>query len=728
MPSRRPQPRHFPTRSVLALLGLGLVLAFGLGWMELAAEHNTAIFPFVIEGVVGELRAAAGELHAMALLAAAGETQAVAASREQAAKIAACVETLRRSAPKTQEFYDFACIDGPLQRVLDIENRAIALAADRGGLAQAQALLQGQDSRTARADLRDCLEQAQAKVRTIVQERLASQDHHARLAAGVIGLGTLALGLFALMLLRRAVRAAQENAAARAALGESDRRFRDTFELAAVGIAHVGLDGQFLRANNRFLEITGYTAEALQAQTFAAITHPEDLDEDLEQVARLLSGAIDTFAMDKRYVRQDGSLVWVSLTVSLLRDAAGAPLHYISVISDISDRKAAEAAAKENAATVTALLDATSDRVFLVDAAGRILAANMAAAQGLDVAREAITGLTFDAIFPPDLARSRLAHLTRALLLDRPVRFTDERSGILFDIIIAPLPAAPGTPGRAALFARDATELIRAREAAEAASQAKSDFLANVSHELRTPLNGIMGMAQLLGTTPLESDQQQCLDDLQSAAAALLALVNDLLDLAKIEAGRMDLVNEPFVLSSIIQGVTATLEPLATNKGLTLVAQVEAEVPRLLVGDGDKLRQVLLNLVGNGLKFTETGGVTLDVACARPSVLPGCEGTVTDVFFAVRDSGIGIAAADQARIFESFTQVDTSATRRFGGTGLGLAISQRLVTLMGGGIGVQSEPGKGSVFSFAVRFAVRDDALLGDGLRDEPATAPDRPS
>ena len=723
MPSRRPPSRRFPTRAFLALLGLGLALAFALGWMELTAEHNTATFRFALDGAVADVQAAVGEMHFLALSAAiTGEAWAVAAYREQAAACLASVEALHRAALQARGLVGTDCLDRRLQAFLDLGNQAMQLALAPGGSGPALGLLQGQDARSARAELRDCLEQTRAGIRTAVQGLLASQDHHARLAVAAIGLGTLVLGVFASLVLRRAICATQENIAAREALSASERRFRDTFELAAVGIAHVGLDGRFLRVNPHFEQITGYTAEALLARTYTAITHPDDLDEDLDQVERLRAGAINSYTMDKRYVRKDGSLVWVSLTVTLLRDAAGTPLHYISVVSDISARKAAEAAARENAATVTALLDATSDRVFLADATGRILAANMAATHGLGLDPEVVAGRTFDAVFPPDLARSRLAHLNRALLLGRPVRFTDERSGILFDIIIAPLPAAPGTPGRAAVFARDVTEIIRAREAAEAANRAKSDFLANVSHELRTPLNGIMGMAQLLGTTPLEPGQEQCLADLQSAAASLLVLVNDLLDLSKIESGRMELVAEPFVLSSIIQGVAATLEPLARDKGLSLSARIGDEVPRLLVGDGDRLRQVLLNLVGNALKFTETGRVSVDVACARPCVLPGHGGLVTDVYFAVRDTGIGIASEDQARIFESFTQVDASSTRRFGGTGLGLAISRRLVGLMGGEIGVESQPGKGSVFSFALRFTIGDDSL------DEPAIALDRPS
>jgi PAS domain S-box-containing protein len=719
MPSPKTSPIIFPTRFALVLLGVALALYVGLGWLVLAANRNAAAFRDVVlvaDGAVADIQAAVGEMHVLALLiASTGNQPAGAAYRQQARTVERNLETLRRLAPDAPGLYSLTHLTHRLPLVLEAQASALELAGGPDRPAGWE-LLQGPGYDAALAELRRCLEDCHASIRAGLDGLLASQDRHARAGVAALAVATPLLFVFAGLLIRRAVRATRANAEIRAALVDSERRFRATFELAAVGIAHVALDGTFMSTNDRFVSITGYTREELAGLNFAGITHPSDLDEDSRQVGRLLDGSSHTYSLDKRYRRKDGSLIWVSLTVSLVRDEAGKPLFFISVVSDISDRRMAEAAARESAATVTALLDATSDRVLLADAAGRILAINTAGAEGLGATRQGVVGRSFADVFPADIARKRLIWLDRALAQAGPVRFTDERAGILFDIIIAPLAVTEGGPDRAALFARDVTELIRAKEAAEAASRAKSDFLANVSHELRTPLNGILGMGQLLGTTDLDAGQRQYLDDLVGAAGGLLSLVNALLDLSRIEAERMELERSPFVLSSILQGVEATLAPLARAKGLTLETRLGPDIPRLLVGDGERLRQVLLNLAGNAVKFTETGGLAIAVDCARPCVLPGEGGLATDVSFAVRDTGIGIAAADHARIFESFTQVDGSSTRRFGGTGLGLAICRRLVELMGGELTVESEPGKGSVFSFAVRL---------EALADGPEAGPD---
>jgi len=401
-----------------------------------------------------------------------------------------------------------------------------------------------------------------------------------------------------------------------------------------------------------------------------------------------------------------GFLLWV--TTRLRKEWASAE-------EESTRATAAEEAMRESEQRYRHIVDLAHDIIYSTDAEGRFTFCNPTAVRLLKYSSEDLIGRRYLDLVRPDYRQAaerfygrQFVRQTPSTYFELPVLAQDGSElwiGQNVQLIIE--------NGRLDGFhavARDVTErkraeaeLQKAKGVAEAANRAKSEFLANMSHEIRTPMNAIIGMADLLSETPLTKEQEEYVRVFRRASDNLLALVNDILDLSKVEAGGLTLEHVEFDLVELIEKTSEMVAKVAHDKGLELACQVMADVPRDLVGDPHRLRQILLNLMGNALKFTMAGEVVMRVQNDPDARQPGA------LLFSVSDTGIGVPGDKLGIIFESFTQADSSTTRQYGGTGLGLAISKRLVELMGGRIWATSTVGQGSTFSFTAKFRVQEE-------------------
>jgi len=405
---------------------------------------------------------------------------------------------------------------------------------------------------------------------------------------------------------------------------------------------------------------------------------------------------------------------WFYTTKFPIRDSNGQVGALGGISLDITERKSAEEAQRASERRLSTLLENTPAPIFIKDREGRYLKVNRQFENRHMLAEDQILGKTDEELFSPAQASMFRTNDLKVLQTRKPIQFEEtvvrgdrQRTSI---VVKFPLFDAVGEPYAICGIATDITEqkeiekkLREAKEIAEAGNRAKSQFLANVSHEIRTPMNGIIGLTRLVLGTELTTEQREYLEMAQLSSESLLTIISDILDFSKIEAGRLTLDSIVFDPRRIVREVISTCNVSALQKGLALSSHVDNEIPSSLVGDPTRLRQVILNLVSNGVKFTQVGTVDLNISVASR------EETQLTLNFRISDTGIGIPKDKQAIIFQPFIQADGSTTRQYGGTGLGLTIAAELAEMMGGRIRLESEVGHGTTFNFAARFGMTED-------------------
>jgi PAS domain S-box-containing protein len=493
-------------------------------------------------------------------------------------------------------------------------------------------------------------------------------------------------------------------------LRASEAKYRHLHESMRDAFVKVDMQGKIVEFNHVYHEMLGYSAEELAHLTYGDLTPPEWHAMEARLVAEQVLRHGYSEVYEKEYVKKDGTIFPVELRTFLLQNLNGQPEAMWAIIRDISERKRAEEELKKEKSLLRCLIDSVSDLIFFKDINGVYLGCNKASEEFVGMPeREQIGKTDFD-LFDREVAEAARSHDWQILNDRVPLRTeewvpTADGRMVLLETVKAPYYAPDGECLGLVGICRDITErklaeeeLRQAKEAADAANLSKSRFLANMSHEIRTPMNAIIGLGHLVLQTDLTSRQRDYLSKITTAADGLLQLLNDLLDVSKIEAGKLELEEVTFPLRSSLEQIVSLMGGKAAEKGLRLIVTTDPATPEHLKGDPHRLQQVLLNLLSNAVKFTPEGEVALDV---RPLTEDGEQVTLE---FSVRDTGIGLTPDQVVSIFEPFTQGDSSTTRRYGGTGLGLSICKRLVALMGGSIEVTSVPGQGSAFTFNACF------------------------
>jgi PAS domain S-box-containing protein len=514
-----------------------------------------------------------------------------------------------------------------------------------------------------------------------------------------------------------------------ARLKVSDERLRLALDSTQIGIFERSVAAGHVYYSPGLWAMLGYDHARMPStvESWQALIHPDDLPLYRRGIESQLNGAISFIDPEYRVRAKSGDWRWVyTRSKSVAASADGRPTRIIGTVQDITARREAEAALRESQAEARklSLVAAKTDNPVLIGSPdGRIEWANEAFCRVMEYSLDEVIGknpahfMLGPETNPRTIARIRAAMTQGQGISTDVVNYSKSGRKYHLHVEIQPVRSATGDVTNFIAVETDITsrvetehQLRRAKAEADDASRAKSEFLASMSHEIRTPMNGVIGMTSLLMETLLSAEQRDYVNTIRTSGEALLTIINDILDFSKIESGKMELERSPFELAVCIEETLDLFALQASAKKLELGYYLDPNVPAWVLGDVTRLRQVLVNLVNNAVKFTPSGSISLEVRRAVHSTPPlGFEAEAAPnpeqvlLEFTINDSGIGIPPDRLDRLFKAFSQVDSSTTRKYGGTGLGLAICQRLAQLMGGDIRVESVVGKGSSFSFTLQ-------------------------
>ncbi|CAN7727833.1 PAS domain S-box protein [Duganella sp. LjRoot269] len=531
------------------------------------------------------------------------------------------------------------------------------------------------------------------------------------------------------------------------ALHASSERYRLIVQTAAEGIWMTGADDRTSFVNPTMARMLDYDVEQMMGRAMTDFMDDDGRALLKQHLQRRLAG--EACQGDVCFLRRDGSSVWCLLSTTVINSDAGHYSGTLAMLTDITARRRADSALRSSSQRLASIFNAVTNGLVMVDGDGAILESNAAAAgmlaHSLPIAGDRLwlgmreDGSQFDAASHP----VRLAIVTGVSVRDVVMGLARPDGGVCWMSVNAePILDEGGSVHLVVASLTDITdrkrgedqlrelnehleervamrteELNQARMLAEEASQTKGQFLANMSHEIRTPMNGVIGMAYLALKTDLDARQRDYLEKIRFAGEHLLGIIDDILDISKIEAGKLEIEQVDFALDHVIQTLTTVVAPKAASRELELVFDLDPTLPRVLRGDPLRLGQVLINYANNAIKFSEKGRIEVRVR----QVVGDANGCL--LRFEVSDCGIGLSETEIEKLFQSFQQADTSTTREYGGTGLGLAICKQLAQLMGGDVGVRSRPGHGSTFWFTARLGISSATVpaLIDRVKDAAA-------